>query len=65
MKKYEYERVRYEGVLTSKLETHREVIDRRAAEGWRYVDSISIHETNNGAPIAVDLVFEKDAKESE
>ena len=61
MKKYEYERVRYDGILTSKLESHREVIDRRAAAGWRYVDSISVHETN-GVSIAVDLVFEKDAE---
>ena len=30
MKQYEYERLLYEGVFTSKLEGHREVIDRRA-----------------------------------
>ena len=59
MKKYEYERLLYEGVFTSKLEAHREVIDRRAAEGWRYVDSISVRETN-GVSIAIDLIFEKD-----
>jgi len=62
MKQYEYERLLYEGVFTSKLEGHREVIDRRAAQGWRYVDSISVHETN-GVSIAIDLIFEKDVAE--
>lgn len=62
MKKYKYERIRYEGVISSKLEGHREVIDRRAAGGWRYVDHICVHETN-GVSVAVDLIFEKDAEE--
>ena len=62
MKQYEYERLLYEGVFTSKLEGHREVIDRRAVQGWRYVGSISVHETN-GVSIAIDLIFEKDVAE--
>lgn len=62
MKRYEYERVLYEGVLCSKVEAHREVIDRRAAEGWRYVDHITVHVTN-GFTVAIDLIFEKDAEE--
>ena len=61
MKKYEYERVLYEGIVTSKLEGYREIIDRRAAEGWRYVDHICVHETH-GVSIAVDLIFEKEVE---
>ena len=62
MKRYEYVRVYYEGVVASKLEEHRAVIDRRAAEGWRYVDHITVHETD-GCVAAIDLIFEKDAEE--
>ena len=62
MKCYEYERLYYDGVVTSKLEAHREVIGRRAAGGWRYGDHITVHETK-GCAVAVDLIFEKDAKE--
>ena len=62
MKKYEYERIIYGGVLCSKLEGHREIIDRRAAQGWRYVDHICVHETN-GVSAALDLIFEKDVEE--
>ena len=62
MKRYEYERVFYEGIVAEKLEYHREVIDRRAAEGWRYVDHISVHESR-GCIVAVDLIFEKESEE--
>ena len=33
MKKYEYVSVVYEGVYASKLNEHRQIIDKRAAEG--------------------------------
>ena len=61
MKKYEYERIYYGGVVFNKLDGHREIIDRRAAEGWRYVDHICVQETS-GLSAAVDLIFEKDVE---
>ncbi|MBQ5685101.1 MAG: hypothetical protein IIV27_05625, partial [Clostridia bacterium] len=36
----------YGGVVFNKLDGHREIIDRRAAEGWRYVDHICVQETS-------------------
>ena len=59
MKQYEYVSVVYEGVMAAKLREHRGIIDRYDAEGWRYVDSISVRETN-GVSIAIDLIFEKE-----
>lgn len=61
MKKYEYYRVSAEGVTHSRLEEHREIIDRFAAEGWRYVGFIPVHENSYGMLHAVDLIFEQDA----
>ena len=40
MKQYTYVPVTYSGVYTSKLDEHRTIIDRYAAQGWRYVGHI-------------------------
>ena len=64
MKRYEYERVVYEGVMVAKLiDEHRVVIDRRAADGWRYAGYIPVYESARGVIQAIDLIFEKDAEE--
>ena len=64
MKKYEYVRLLYEGIVASKLSEHREVIDRYAAEGWRYVGYIPVQESPDGMTCAIDLIFEKDAQDA-
>ena len=65
MKKYEYVNVVYEGIYASKLNEHRQIIDARAAEGWRYVGYIPTHESSHGQTCIIDLIFEKDADETE
>ena len=63
MKKYEYERIIYGGVLCSKLEGHREIIDRRAAQGWRYGGWVPVEQNSHGVIQAISLIFEKDVEE--
>ena len=65
MKQYEYVSVVYEGVMAAKLREHRGIIDRYAAEGWRYVGYIPTHESSHGTTCIIDLIFEKDVEETE
>ena len=65
MKKYEYVSVVYEGVYASQVNEHRQIIDKRAAEGWRYVGYIPTREAYHGQTCSIDLIFEKDADEAE
>ena len=62
MKQYTYVSLLYEGVMTSKLSEHREIIDKYAAQGWLYVDHIVTHQSD-GQYAKLDLIFEKDAEE--
>ncbi len=63
---YEYERIHvYVGRVqwaNSKNETkgHRETINRRAKEGWRYVGVIPVTQMGAGVVLEMDLVFEKE-----
>ena len=45
------------------IDEHRVVIDRRAADGWRYAGYIPVYESAHGVIQAIDLIFEKDAEE--
>ena len=65
MKKYRYEYVNvvFEGLRVAKLNEHREIIDRRAADGWRYVGYIPTYETFYGQTNGIDLIFETEAEE--
>lgn len=65
MKKYEYVNVVYEGIAAAKQREHRQIIDARADEGWRYVGYIPTHESAHGVICSIDLIFEKDAEEAE
>lgn len=49
-----------EGVMVTKYREHREVIDRRAAEGWRYVGYVPFHISGSGEPVQIDLIFERE-----
>ena len=51
------------GLRAARLNEHREIIDRRAAEGWRYVGCIPTYETFYGQTGSIDLIFEKDVEE--
>ena len=39
---------------------HREVIERRAAEGWRFVGVVPVSIAGNGALELFDMVFERE-----
>ena len=70
MYKYEYVTVsaEMEGYLAKfnnvlSLADYRKIIDEKAAEGWRYVDHIPVHQYAHGQYGAIDLVFERDVEE--
>lgn len=63
MKRYEYEEVVMNGLFGSHTVAHQNVINRRAAEGWRYVGYIPLEENGHGVTQAIDLIFEKDVEE--
>ncbi len=59
--RYEYVRV---GADTNKLrasaymESHRKIIDQKAAEGARYVGWFPVRQTSSGKTLEFDLIFE-------
>jgi hypothetical protein len=42
---------------------HREVIDREARDGWRYVGYVPLTFSSRGGIKSMDLVFEREIKE--
>ena len=60
MYEYEYATVTAEGVVSTKFKEHREIIDRRAKEGWRYVGYVPVHLSSYGVPAQLDLIFERE-----
>lgn len=57
---YEYERVYVEGFIRVRIETHQEVITRRAKDGWRYAGYIPVAQNSEGRIMELDLIFEKE-----
>lgn len=45
--------------MATKFKEHRELIDRRAREGWRYAGWLPTH-LSGGEIVQVDLIFEKE-----
>lgn len=60
MYEYEYTTVIGEGVMATKFKEHRDIIDRRAKEGWRYAGYVPVHITNDGLIAQIDLIFERE-----
>ena len=59
--KYEYERVKLDKnnyALNADMASHREIIDRHAAEGARYVGWFPVTQGPTGKTVEFDLVFE-------
>lgn len=56
---YEYEHIWLTGVIKVMSKDHREVIDRRAENGWRYAGYIPAV-WSNGTLMEMDLIFEKE-----
>ncbi|WP_411168441.1 DUF4177 domain-containing protein [Clostridium sp. MB05] len=56
--KYLYVEAKTKGMFSD--ENHRELIDKYAKEGWKYINSIpTSFGANNGQPKTFDLIFEK------
>lgn len=60
MYEYEYTTVEAEGLMGVKFLEHRELIDRRAKDGWRYVGYVPTKIVGYGALVKIDLVFERE-----
>ena len=61
---YEYKYVTLEGksgFALLRLEEHRACIDHYPARGWRYVGYVPVKIDGHGVPIAIDLIFEREA----
>ena len=41
---------------------YQNIIDRAAAEGWRYVGFLPVSQSANGAILEYDLIFEQEKK---
>ena len=67
MYKYEYETVEYSlggwGLGAGNvyaIDDYRKIIDKRAADGWRFVTVIPTKQRGTGHTQSIDLVFEKE-----
>lgn len=62
MKKYEYVTIQYEANSLLFLGTmkHKEIIDKYAEQGYRYVGFIPTKLDGHGSLRNIDLIFEKD-----
>lgn len=58
--KYEYVNVKNAGIFTAKSFEHRDIIDRYAKMGYRFVCFIPTTIEGYGRITSFDLVFEKD-----
>lgn len=56
---YEYERIRFTGIMKLRSEDHEDMINRRAENGWRYVGFIPAV-LSRGFLEEIDLIFEKE-----
>ena len=63
MYQYQYVRVVGEGVMATKFQEHRAIIDRYAAQGWRYAGWVPAHITD-GTVEQLDLVFEREGEQA-
>ena len=62
---YQYKYVRLEfhkGFTKNTLAGHREIIDKHAENGWRFVAMIPTKNIGYGSLAEIDLVFEKEAE---
>lgn len=59
MYEYKYVSVDRKGWIFSGFQSYREVINREAAQGWRYTGWVPM-EINSGAITQIDLVFERE-----
>ena len=63
MYEYKYVDLLSEGVSASRFEEHRAIIDKYAAQGWRYVGYLPTKISMGGVLGNIDLIFERKAEE--
>ena len=57
---YKYVTLIGEDIMRTRYREHREVIDRHAAEGWRYVGWVPAYINGNGRIEHSELIFERE-----
>ena len=64
MYEYEYVNLRTGGgfFFDNSDAAHRDIIDKRAKDGWRFVAAVPTQFTSYGGTKAVDLVFERETE---
>ena len=60
MYEYKYVTIKAKGVMVSEFRERQEVIDRYAADGWRYAGWIPTHIGAYGSMDQLDLIFERE-----
>lgn len=62
MKKYEYESLTYQmkDVVMASITDHRKIIEKYAANGYRYAGMIPTETSAQGFIRKIDLIFEKE-----
>ncbi len=65
MVKYEYVSIHVAQMFGAACEEHREIIDRYASQGYRYVGFVPTKINDYGKCKDIDLIFETEAPEAE
>lgn len=60
MLEYEFETVQRHGAFSSVIDGHREIIRRRAKQGWRFAGWIPAKQKGYGYIAEIDLIFERE-----
>lgn len=60
MLEYEFEKVTGGGFWATVVDSHREVIQRRARQGWRFAGWIPTKQKGYGYIAEIDLIFERE-----
>jgi len=60
MYKYEYVTIYSDSIIASKFTEHRNIINKYAQKGYRFVDAIPIKTRGHGMIVKMDLVFERE-----
>ncbi|MCL1859781.1 MAG: DUF4177 domain-containing protein [Oscillospiraceae bacterium] len=63
MFKYEYIKIYNEALMSAKFTQHREIIDKYAKKGYRYIGFIPTKTDGYGRFRDIDLIFEIEIKE--
>ena len=62
MLEYAFERVPGGGLFVTEFTNHREAIQRRAAEGWRYAGFVPKKQRAGGFIESIELIFERETE---